>query len=81
MESFLTPLVDLFAAKNIAGFYAGNNYCPNKDLFVEYPDNIHEIKRHLRLIEALGITGYTTDLEFPIIEKDEEDFEKISTAR
>ncbi len=72
------PLVDLFAAKNIAGFYAENNYCPNKDLFIEYPDNIHEIKRHLKLIEVLGINEYTTDLEFPITEKDIEDFEKTA---
>ncbi len=72
------PLVDLFAAKNIAGFYTKNNFCPDKDLFVEYPDNIHEIKRHLKLIEALGITEYNTDLEFPITEKDVEDFEKAA---
>ncbi|WP_018617162.1 glycosyltransferase family 9 protein [Segetibacter koreensis] len=72
------PLVDLFAAKNIAGFYTKNNFCPNKDLFVEYPGNVHEIYRHLRLIEALGITAYTTDLEFPITDKDTEDFEKAA---
>ena len=72
------PLVDLFAAKNIAGFYTENNFCPNKDLFIEYLDNIHEINRHLQLIKALGITEYTTDLEFPITEKDIEDFEKAA---
>lgn len=70
------PLVDLFAVKHTAGFYTKNNFCPNKDLFIEYPDNIHEIKRHLKLIEALGITEYSTDLEFPITKKDIEDFEK-----
>lgn len=72
------PLVDLFAAKNIAGFYTKNNSCPNKDLFIEYPDNIHEIKRHLKLIEALGITESDTELEFPITKKDIADFEKAA---
>lgn len=72
------PLVDLFAAKNIAGFYTKNNFCPNHQLFIEYPGNIHEIKRHLKLIEALGITEYSTDLEFPVTEKDIEDFEKAA---
>lgn len=72
------PLVNLFAAKYVGGFYTKNNFCPNKDLFIEYPGNIHEIKRHLKLIEALGITEYTPDLEFPITEKDIEDFEKAA---
>lgn len=72
------PLVDLFAAKNIAGFYTKNNFCPDKDLFIEYPDHIHEIKRLLKLIEALGITEYLTDLEFPVTQKDIEDFEKAA---
>lgn len=71
-------LVDLFAAKNTVGFYTKNQFCPNKELFIEYPGNIHEIKRHLKLIETLGITEYTTDLEFPITEKDLEDFEKAA---
>lgn len=74
------PLVDLFAAKNIAGFYIKDNYCPNKDLYVEYPGNIHEIYRHLKLVEALGITDYSTDLEFPLTAKDEEDFEKAALS-
>lgn len=70
------PLVDLFAAKNTAGFYIKDNYCPNKALFTEYPGNIHEIFRHLKLMEALGITNYTTELEFPLTSKDHEDFKR-----
>lgn len=72
------PLVALFAAKNIAGFYTENNFCPDKDLFIEYPGTIHEIERHLKLMESLGIIGYSTELEFPILKKDFEDFEKAA---
>ena len=72
------PLTDLFAAKNITGFYTKNNFCPDKDSFIEYPDTLHEIKRHLKLIESIGITNFTADLEFPITEKDIEDFEKAA---
>ena len=72
------PLAALFNAKNIAGFYTKNNFCPDKNLFIEYPGNIHEIERHLKLIESLGITEYTTELEFPILEKDVTDFEKAA---
>lgn len=70
------PLVELFAAKNFAGYFAKNNYRPGSDLFIEYPNNIHEVKRHLKLIDSLGITGSTTDLEFPILQQDLTDFEQ-----
>ena len=72
------PLADLFNAKNIAGFYTKNNFCPDKNLFIEYPGDIHEIERHLKLIESLGITEFTTELEFPVTEKDIADLEKAA---
>ena len=72
------PLAALFGAKSIGGFYTENNFCPDKNLFIKYPDTIHEIKRHLKLIESLGITEYTPDLEFPILQKDIKDFEKAA---
>jgi len=71
-------LVDLFAAKNVAGFYARNNYCPNKNLFIEYPTDIHEVRRHLELMKVVGIADASPELEFPITEKDKEDFEKAN---
>ncbi|CAA9533155.1 MAG: ADP-heptose--lipooligosaccharide heptosyltransferase II [uncultured Segetibacter sp.] len=70
------PLVQLFAAKKTAGFYKTGNYCPDKELFIPYPDRVHEIKRHLRLMEHLGVKSDSTDLEFPVTAEDEEDFEK-----
>jgi ADP-heptose:LPS heptosyltransferase len=67
-------LVDLFAARHTSGFYASGYFCPDKDLFIQYPAEIHEVHRHLQLIENLGITSYSTELEFPITQKDEADF-------
>jgi len=72
------PMTDLFAAKNIAGYYTQDNYSPEKNLFIQYPNIIHEINRHLKLMESLGIDEVNTDLEFPILKKDEEDFEKAA---
>ncbi|MDQ6815601.1 MAG: glycosyltransferase family 9 protein [Bacteroidota bacterium] len=72
------PLVDLFAAKHIAGFYSLGNYCPDKNLFIEYPSNLHEVRRHLKLVELLGVAETATDLEFPITTQDEEDFAKAA---
>jgi ADP-heptose:LPS heptosyltransferase len=71
------PLVDLFAAKNVAGFYTKDNFCPDKNLFIEYPSNIHEINRHLHLMDFLGISEAGTELEFPILEQDKADFEQL----
>jgi ADP-heptose:LPS heptosyltransferase len=72
------PLTDMFANKYIGGFYTEGNFCPNKDLFISYPGNIHEIHRHLALVKALGIEEVTTELEFPILQKDIEDFDKAA---
>lgn len=68
------PLVDLFAAKRIGGFYTPGNYCPDKELFAEYPSNLHEVNRHLELIKKLGIAEASTEMEFSITQKDFEDF-------
>src|SRR4051812_44047336 len=72
------PLVDLFAAKKMAGFYQPGNYCPDPEFFIEYPGSLHEINRHLQLIKLLGIEDASTDLKFPILPKDEEDFKKAA---
>ena len=64
------PLVQLFGAKQTAGFYLKSNFCPNPNLFLEYPVHLHEVQRHLALIEYLGIPSAGTELEFPITEKD-----------
>lgn len=68
------PLVQLFAAKKTSGFYKTSNYCPDKELFIPYPEHLHEIERHLRLMQHLGIESISTDLEFPITAADEADF-------
>jgi ADP-heptose:LPS heptosyltransferase len=72
------PIVGLFAAKKTAGFYKTSNYCPDKELFILYPDHLPEIKRHLCLMEHLGMKSCSTDLEFPITAADEEDFKKAA---
>ncbi len=47
--SVVNPMVFLWGAKHTAGFYRKEDYYPG-ELFLEYPDNIHEIERHLLLI-------------------------------
>lgn len=69
--SVVNPLIELFGARHTAGFYNGNNYSPNQHFFLNYPEGISEIHRHLKLMEFLGIPSEGDHLEFPITLKDE----------
>ncbi len=68
-------LVGLFDAKLNAGFYKLGQYQPNRDYFIEYPDDLPEVGRHLQLIQHLGLNAVDTQMEFPLIQKDYEDLE------
>lgn len=52
-------------AQQLAGFYR-NDCRVHAPLFMEYPDEGHEIMRHIRLMEHLGVTCDGPWLEFPI---------------
>ena len=36
------------------------------DLIIRYPDRLHEVRRNLKLVEAIGMPGAGEDLEFPL---------------
>lgn len=71
--SIVNPLIELFGAKYIAGFYRPGDYRPS-ELFLKYPDNLHEIRRHLELTKHLGILSQGEDLEFPILDRELSEF-------
>lgn len=71
------PLVDLFNARRIAGFYMKPNYCPDS-LFVEYPSKLHEIERHLQIAKKLGAQELSTEMEFPITESDTLELDRLN---
>lgn len=75
--SYVNPLTQLFAARYAAGYYRKQDYCPNEDLFMLYPDQGSEIHRHLSLMEFLGLEPQGDHLEFPLDEADEEDFRQL----
>jgi ADP-heptose:LPS heptosyltransferase len=72
------PVVRLFNAKHTAGFCKKGNYCPGADLFIEYPSDIAEVERHLKLMIHLGIEPQGKELEFPLTKQDEADLQKAS---
>ena len=63
--TYVNELVTLFSARYCAGFYLENNFRPNNDYFIPYPAHLHEIDRHLALMNHLNIATIETDLEFP----------------
>lgn len=71
--SIVNPMVELFNARYTAGFRLADDYAPNEDLFMEYPTGIHEVERHLMLMQYLGVDDRDTNMEFPIYPKDEDD--------
>lgn len=64
------PLVGLLGARRCAGFYERGAYCPDPETFMLYPEGIPEVRRHLRLMEFLGIGPRGEALEFPVFEQE-----------
>lgn len=76
--SIVNPMVELFGGKYTAGFCLEDDYCPDKNLFLTYPAGIHEIERHLALMNYLEIESQGTQLEFPLYKKDYAEFEALN---
>jgi ADP-heptose:LPS heptosyltransferase len=73
--TIVNQLIKSFDAKYIAGFC--NNEIDENALFLTYPDHGHEIHRHLKLVEHLGLKAINDEMEFPLNKTDEEDFENL----
>lgn len=75
--SIVNPLVDLFGAKVVAGYRLKGTYKDRDDMFLEYPAKLHEIKRHLALMEYLGLESRGVDLEFPVENCEQEGADRL----
>lgn len=78
--AFVNPLVHLFGACVTAGFYKKGEWLPDAETFLEYPEDAHEIRRFLRLMEFLGVAPQGDALEFPLGAQDAADFARIERA-
>lgn len=76
--TIVNSMVELFGAKYTAGFCFKNDYCPNPEFFLEYPEGIPELERHLKLMNYLGIPSQGEYLEFPLTKQDEKDFSQLN---
>lgn len=60
------PFTVMLGATINAGFFLPGQYCPDLDRFLPYPNQEPEVRRHLRLMEFLGIPLQGEVLEFPL---------------
>lgn len=74
--TLVNQLVELWAAKTMAGFFTEEDYRPD-GFFIEYPNFGHEIERHLALMESLGMGHLEKQLEFPLNDADFLAFERL----
>jgi ADP-heptose:LPS heptosyltransferase len=75
--SLANSLIRLWGAKRYAGFYTHGVYCPDESRFLLYPEHEHEVWRHLRLMEFLGVPLRGDQLEFPLFEANWKSLQKI----
>lgn len=73
-------LIALLGARQTAGFYVPGDYCPDAERFLPYPNEEHEVRRLLRLMEFLGFPSQGEQLEFPLTSADEADLAAIEPA-
>ncbi|WP_158824843.1 glycosyltransferase family 9 protein [Mucilaginibacter lacusdianchii] len=73
----INPMMELFGASYTGGFYTRGDFAANLEYFVEYPDYGPEPERHVLLMKHLGIPDHGNELEFPITEKDQADYDKL----
>jgi len=74
--TIVNPMLAKLNFKQIAGFRCQQSYV-DSPAFIDYPEGVHEIDRHLLLMNHLGIPSAGRYLAFPLTRKDEEDFDKL----
>jgi ADP-heptose:LPS heptosyltransferase len=65
-------------AARLAGYYIKGGYRPDRELYMPYPEEVSEVRRHLRLMEFLGVPAAGEHLEFPVSDAEQERYRKLS---
>lgn len=75
--SIVNELLEQFGAPLLAGFCQPGDRRAAKRNFLVYPAHLHEIHRHLALLQQLSIPAAGDELEFPLCPKDFAEFEAV----
>lgn len=74
--TIVNELMFLMGARHVAGYH--NEQCRvDSELFMEYPEGIYEVNKHLQLMEHLGISVLEPKLEFVFKPEDLFAFEQM----
>lgn len=76
----VNAMLELVGAKMNAGYCEPDDLSANRQRFLPYPDDVHEVRRHLRLMEFLGAPSIHEYLEFPLHDQDYAELTRISEA-
>lgn len=79
--SVTNPVVAMFGARLLAGYYQPGEYCPDPSTFMPYPEGKPEIERHLALTDFLGIPRRGSGLEFPVAPAELQQFTELRKAQ
>jgi ADP-heptose:LPS heptosyltransferase len=58
-------LLSLMGARRMAGFHVAGGFCPDERSFIPWPGEVTEIRRHLCLLQALGIPLAGEHIDWP----------------
>lgn len=75
--TIVNTMLQQLQPKQLGGFHR-HDCRMQSPLFTEYPEKEHEIVRHLLLMQHLGITDMSTDLEFPIYAEEETELQQVA---
>jgi ADP-heptose:LPS heptosyltransferase len=62
-------------ARHVAGYHNSQSLI-GSPLFMHYPEGIHEVQRHLQLMQHISING-TPEMEFPVTATDKKELEDL----
>jgi ADP-heptose:LPS heptosyltransferase len=68
--SVTNQLAALLGAQRCAGYYLPGQFNADRERFLPYPDDVLAFRRHLRLMEFLGVPSQREQLEFPLSPED-----------
>ncbi len=78
----VNELTELLGAKRTAGFFTPGAWRPpSLARFLPYPAYLHEVDRHLTLLDLLGAPSAGRNLEFPLDQGDEREADRVRAER
>ena len=78
--TIVNKLIQSWQPRILAGFENEDSRM-HSPYFIDYPNYDSEVLRHLKLMQHLGITLQGDELEFPINEKDENEYRSLSVQQ